>query len=187
MIVRTERPLRWDRKRWTNRLQSRSLYEGARLTAVVVCLVVLGSAQVFADTTLIPRRALFAEADRPVAALSPDGERIAYIEIQDAKRSAWVAPAANPEARTRVTLLDDGKPLGLWWSTDGQRLLVQQQVPGGVRLSSCDASGASPIDLTPIRGVSARLERLSGTLPGQALVALNLHVPSSAPPGSLAG
>jgi glycosyltransferase involved in cell wall biosynthesis len=141
--------------------------------AVVVCLVVLGSAQVSADTTLIPRRALFADADRPVAALSPGGERIAYIEVQDATRSAWVAPADDPEARTRVALLDDGQPLGLWWSADGQRLLVQQQVRDGVRLSSCDASGAPSIDLTPIPGVSARLERLSGKLPGQALVALN--------------
>jgi dipeptidyl aminopeptidase/acylaminoacyl peptidase len=42
-----------------------------------------------------------------------------------------------------------------------------------VRLASCNASGASPIDLTPLRGVSARLERLSSKLPGQALVALN--------------
>ena len=174
MIARAERRLRLCRPlRRTKRLPSPSLHERVRLAAVVVCLVVLGSAQVSADTTLIPRRALFADADRPVAALSPGGERIAYIEVQDATRSAWVAPADDPEARTRVALLDDGQPLGLWWSADGQRLLVQQQVPDGVRLSSCDASGAPSIDLTPIRGVSARLERLSGELPGQALVALN--------------
>lgn len=162
MIVRAER-------------LSRSLHEKVRLAAVVVCLVVFGfaSARASADTTLIPRRALFADADRPVAVLSPGGERVAYIEIQDAKRSAWVAPVDNPEARTRVALLDEGQPLGLWWSADGQRLLVQQQVADGVRLASCNASGAAPIDLTPMRGVSARLERLSGELPGQALVALN--------------
>jgi dipeptidyl aminopeptidase/acylaminoacyl peptidase len=174
MIVRAESRLRLCRPlRRTNCLPSRSLHERVRRAAVVVCLVVLGSAQVSADTTLIPRRALLADADRPVAALSPGGERIAYIEVQDATRSAWVAPADDPEARTRVALLDDGQPLGLWWSADGQRLLVQQQVRDGVRLSSCDASGAPSIDLTPIRGVSARLERLSGELPGQALVALN--------------
>ena len=143
MIVRAERRLRLCRPlRRTNRLPSRGFHERCRLAAVVVCLVVLGSAQVSADTTLIPRRALFADADRPVAALSPGGERIAYIEVQDATRSAWVAPADDPEARTRVALLDDGQPLGLWWSADGQRLLVQQQVRDGVRLSSCDASGA---------------------------------------------
>jgi dipeptidyl aminopeptidase/acylaminoacyl peptidase len=174
MIVRAERRLRLCRPLCrTNRLPSRCLHERVRLAAVVVCLVILGSAQVSADTTLIPRRALFADADRPVAALSPGGERIAYIEVQDGTRSAWVAPADDPEARTRVALLDDGQPLGLWWSADGDRLLVQQQVRDGVRLSSCDASGAASIDLTPIRGVSARLERLSGALPGQALVALN--------------
>jgi dipeptidyl aminopeptidase/acylaminoacyl peptidase len=141
--------------------------------AAVACLVVLGSAQLHAETALIPRRALFADADRPVAALSPDGERIAYIEIRNATRSAWVAPANDPQARTRVALLDQGQPLGLWWSADARRLLVQQQVSDGVRLASCDASGAAPIDLTPIQGVSARLERLSAELPGQALVALN--------------
>lgn len=178
MIVRAERSLRRDRPlRWTNRLPSQSRHETARRAAVVVCLVVLGSAQASADTTLIPRRALFAEADRPVAALSPGGERIAYIEVQDAMRSAWVAPADDPEARTRVALVDDGQPLGLWWSTDGKRLLVQQQVRDGMRLSSCDASGERSIDLTPIPGVNARLERLSGELPGQALVALNSRDP----------
>ena len=83
------------------------------------------------------------------------------------------APVGDPETRTRVALLEDGQPLGLWWSADGQRLLVQQQVSGGVRLASCDTSGHASIDLTPIRGVSARLERLSSELPGQALVALN--------------
>ena len=174
MIVRAERRLRLCRPlRRTNRLPSRSLQKRVRRAAVVVCLVVLGSAQVSADTTLIPRRALFADADRPLAALSPGGERIAYIEVQDAKRSAWVAPADDPEARTRVALLDQGQPLGLWWSADGKRLLVQQQVADGVRLASCDASGAPSIDLTPIAGVSARLERLSGELPGQALIALH--------------
>ncbi len=174
MIDRAERRLRLcDLLLRTNRLPARSVHQRASLAAVVVCLVVLASAPVSADTTLIPRRALFAAADRPVAVLSPGGERIAYIEVQGAKRSAWVAPADDPEARTRVALLDDGQPLGLWWSADGGRLLVQQQVPDGVRLSSCDVSGAAPIDLTPIRGVSARLERLSGELPGQALVALN--------------
>src|SRR6478609_4265638 len=93
---------------------SRSLYlhKRVRLATVVVCLVVFGSdaARVSADTTLIPRRALFADADRPVAALSPGGELIAYIEIQDRARSAWVAPADDPQARTRVALLDDGQP-----------------------------------------------------------------------------
>jgi dipeptidyl aminopeptidase/acylaminoacyl peptidase len=159
--------------RRTNRLLSRSLHERVRLAAVVVCLVAVVSTPVSADTTLIPRRALFADADRPVVTLSPGGERIAYIEVQGATRSAWVAPVDDPAARTRVELLEGGQPLGLWWSADGQRLLLQQQVKGGVRLSSCDASGASSIDLTPMRGVSARLERLSGKLPGQALIALN--------------
>lgn len=174
MIVRALRRLRSCRPlRRTNRPASRSLHDKVRLAAVVVCLVVLSSVQASADTALIPRRALFADADRPVAVLCPDGERIAYIEIQDATRSAWIAPADNPEARTRVALLDGGQPLGLWWSADGQRLIVQQRVQDGVRLSSSDASGASPIDLTPIPGVSARLERLSAKLPGQALVALN--------------
>ena len=144
-----------------------------RLAAVIVCLGVFASAQLRADPTLIPRRALFADADRPVAALSPSGEWIAYIEVQAAMRSAWGAPASDPEARTPVALLEDGQPLGLWWSANGQRLLVQQQVRDGVRLASCDAAGTSPIDLTPMPRVSARLERLSGELPEQALVALN--------------
>lgn len=141
--------------------------------AVVAFLAVLGSSRASADTTLIPRQALFADGDRPVVALSPDGERIAYIEILEMTRSAWIAPAFDPKARTRIALLEGGQPLGLWWSADGQRLLVQQQVGNDVRLSSCHAAGERPIDLTPIGGVSARLERLSGALPGQALVALN--------------
>src|SRR3954453_15455210 len=101
MIVRAERRLRLCRPlRTTNRLPSRSFCERVRLTAAGVCLVLVGSAHVSADTILIPRRALFAEADRPVAALSPGGERIAYIEIQDRARSAWIAPADDPQART---------------------------------------------------------------------------------------
>lgn len=145
----------------------------ARLAAVVVGLLVLGSARVSAEPPLIPRQALFAGADRPVVALSPGGERIAYIEVQDATRSAWIAPTDDLEGRTPVALLDQGQPWGLWWSADGERLLVQQQVPDGVRLACGDASGGSAIDLTPLPGVDARLERLSAELPGEALVALN--------------
>jgi len=141
--------------------------------AFAVGLLVFGSAQVSAETILIPRRALFADADRPVATLSPGGERIAYIEVQGAKRSAWVAPAEHLEARTRVALLDQGQPFGLWWSADGKPLIVQQQVRDGVRLASCNASGDGAVDLTPIGGVSARLERLSGEFPGHALVGIN--------------
>ncbi|MBX7165885.1 MAG: prolyl oligopeptidase family serine peptidase [Pirellulales bacterium] len=174
MIDRAERRWRRDRPlRSTNLRAVRNADQKWRFAGVVAWLVLLGSAQASADTTLIPRRALFVDADRPVAVLSPDGERIAYIEIQDGTRTAWVAPSDDPDARTRVALLDQGQPLGLWWSADGQRLLVQQQVRDGVRLASCDASGAPTIDLTPLPGVSARLERLSGELPGQALVALN--------------
>jgi dipeptidyl aminopeptidase/acylaminoacyl peptidase len=143
----------------------------------VVCLVVLGSATSHAETTLIPRRALFADADRPVVTLSPDGLRIAYLEIQDGTRSAWIAPVDDLEARTRVALLDGGQPLGLWWSSDGQRLIIQQQVADGVRIASCDPTGAALVDLTPMRGVSARLERLSAQLPRHALVALNNRDP----------
>ncbi len=153
--------------------QTASLRHRLCLAATVISVAVLDSTHVSADPTLIPRRALFADADRPVAALSPDGQRIAYIEVQDTSRAAWVAPANNPKTRTRVQLLDQGQPQGLWWSADGQRLLVQQQVRDGVRVASCDASGAAPVDLTPIPGVSARLERLSGKLPLHALVALN--------------
>src|SRR5689334_8185036 len=109
MIVRAERRLRLCRPLGrTNRLPSGCYHERVRLAAVVVCLVVLGSAPVSADTTLIPRRTLFADADRPLAALSPGGERIAYIEVQDGTRSAWVARADDLEARTPVALLDDG-------------------------------------------------------------------------------
>jgi len=158
--------------RGTNRVRVRSLPKVVS-HAAVLCLIVLVAAQASAESTLIPRQVLFADADRPVVALNPSGELVAYIEVQDATRSAWVAPTSDPEARTRVELLDQGKPLGLWWSVDGQRLLVQQQVSDGVRLSSCDASGTSSLDLTPIRGVQARLERLSVELPDQVLVALN--------------
>lgn len=143
------------------------------IAAAIAWLIALGAAPGSAEPALIPRRALFADADRPVAALSPAGDRIAYIAIQDATRSAWVAPADDPEARAPVVLVDHGQPVGLWWSADGQRLLVQQQVRDGTRLTSCDASGGAAIDLTPIPGVRARLERLSGVLPGHALVALN--------------
>src|SRR5262249_9766706 len=112
--------------RWCRYHSLRRPYENVRLAAVVVGLVVLGSAPASADTPLIPRRALFADADRPVAALAPDGERIAYIEIQAGTRSAWVAPVDDLDVRARIELLDGGQPLGLWWSADGQRLIVQQ-------------------------------------------------------------
>ncbi len=122
---------------------------------------------------LIPRAALFSSADRPVAKLSPDGKRIAYVEIEAARRSVWVAPVDEPEKRTRVRLPDNGQPLTLWWSTDGARLVVQQRVADGVRLLSCDLTQDKSIDLTPLRGVIARLEKLSPEMPEQALVAIN--------------
>ena len=82
-------------------------------------------------TPLIPRRVLFAGADRSVVRLSPDGRRLAFLAPVDGVLNLWTAPVADvgqARALTRVTDRD----LGPWlaFMPNSRHILFEREQGG---------------------------------------------------------
>ena len=174
MIVRAERRLRLCRLlRGTNRLPSRSLHDRVSRAAVVVCLVVFGSAQVERGHNSDP-------TPRSVRRRGPAGRCAEPRRGADRlHRGSGCDAIGLGRTRGRSGSANSGRARRSR-TTLGSVVVGRRQAPacataGRGRRAALELRcfGAPSIDLTPIRGVSARLERLSGELPGQALVALN--------------
>jgi len=54
-----------------------------------------GAAPALSPIRLIPRRVLFAGADRSVVRLSPDGRRVAFLAPVDGVLNLWIGPLAD--------------------------------------------------------------------------------------------
>ena len=128
---------------------------------------------------LIPRSLLFGSPDRLAPALAPDGERIAYLAPRDGVANIWVQDLDGAHSRP-VTADAERGVLGFTWAPDGKRLLVPADHDGDERghLFVVDLDGGPPRDITPFRGVQARLIGFDQHRPGTALVGLNVTDPA---------
>src|SRR5689334_4122100 len=55
------------------------------------------------DPSLIQRHLLFANPDRALPLLSPDGKRLSYLSNVDGVLNVWVAPTSEPNAAKAIT------------------------------------------------------------------------------------
>src|ERR1041385_2181357 len=143
-----------------------------------LCLTILSALIVGVELPpLIPRETLFANADRFLPQLSPDGARI-----------AWIAPDKNGVANIWVDRLDGSDPKVVtnenhrpivWyaWAGDAKHILYFQDNAGDEidHLFSTDLTSQTVRDLTPFRGVRAQNPLLDPKHPKSVLVALNLR------------
>ena len=143
-----------------------------------LCLTILSALIVRGELPpLIPRETLFANADRFLPQLSPDGARI-----------AWIAPDKNGVANIWVDRLDGSDPKVVtnenhrpivWyaWAGDAKHILYFQDNAGDEidHLFSTDLTSQTVRDLTPFRGVRAQNPLLDPKHPKSVLVALNLR------------
>lgn len=108
--------------------------------------------------------------------ISPDGTRIAWIEIEDGRGTIYMR-RTGAEARVRIYRNAERSLSNVVWSADGRWLLTLQDAGGdeGYHLFRIDPStpSAPPVDLTPMPGVEAEFIRLPSEAPETAVIWLN--------------
>jgi dipeptidyl aminopeptidase/acylaminoacyl peptidase len=125
---------------------------------------------------LIPRRVLFADADRSVVRISPDGRRIAFLAPLDGVQNLFVAPIDDVgQARpfTRVTDRNLG-PWVIWLHNDRHVVFFREQ--GGDenwQAHRVDLQTGDILPLTPGPGVKSYLQEHSYRYPDELILAHN--------------
>ncbi len=113
------------------------------------------------------------------AAVSPDGARIATIEMLDGRAAIYVVALSTGERHLVYRNAD--RSLGnVSWSPDSRFLLTLQDNGGdeGYHLFRLDPAGmGKAVDLTPFKGVQAELIRTSGQRSGAIAISLNKRDP----------
>lgn len=128
-----------------------------------------------ADASLLSRSILFANPDRALPTLSPDGKRLAYLSNVDGVMNVWVAPASD---LTKAKPVTQDKKRGIWiyhWAYTNDHVLYMQDKDGDENwhLHGVDLKSGTDRDLTPVEGAQARLEEMSPRFPREVLVGLN--------------
>jgi dipeptidyl aminopeptidase/acylaminoacyl peptidase len=131
-------------------------------------------------TPLIPRRVLFAGADRSVVRLSPDGRRLAFLAPVDGVLNLWTAPLADvgkARALTRVTDRD----LGPWlvWMPNSRQVLFSREQGGDENWQThrADVESGELLALTPGPAVKSYVQQVSPRFPAEVLIGHNQRDP----------
>ncbi len=128
-----------------------------------------------ADATLLGRSALFANPDRAMPTLSPDGKRIAYLSSVDGVLNVWVAPVGDL-AKAKPVTQDKKRGIRTYrWAFTNDHVLYMQDKDGDENwhLHAVDLKSGADKDLTPLEGVQARIEEISHRVPNEVLVGIN--------------
>lgn len=132
-----------------------------------------------APSTLVPLEDFARAPQFQSAAVSPDGARIATIEMLDGRAAIYVGAIGTGE-RHLVYRDADRSLSNVSWSPDSRFLLTLQDNGGdeGYHLFRLDPIKMSKaVDLTPFKGVQAELIRTSGQRSGAIAISLNKRDP----------
>lgn len=124
---------------------------------------------------LLPRSLLFGNPDRAQVRISPDGTRLAWIAPVEGVLEVWVAPADDVDAARPVTA-DRRRGIRAFAWTHAPGRLVYVQDEGGDEdwhVLAVDVDAGTTLDLTPFRGVQARIAALSPRRPWEIVLATN--------------
>jgi dipeptidyl aminopeptidase/acylaminoacyl peptidase len=133
-----------------------------------------------ANTPLIPRRVLFAGADRSVVRISPDGRRIAFLAPIDGVLNLWVADVRDPTRARPLTRVTD-RDLGPWivWLHNNRHVVFFREQGGDENWQAhrADVSTGDILALSPGPGVKAYIQQTSRHFPDELLIAHNQRDP----------
>ncbi len=124
---------------------------------------------------LLPRSLLFGNPDKARARLSYDGTRIGFLAPVNGVMNVWVGPASDPSAARPVTNDTDRGIDRYDWSYNSNYLVYLQDQAGDEnwRVYGLDLDSGKVSDLTPQKGVQARIETLSPRFPNELMVSIN--------------
>ena len=128
---------------------------------------------------LIPRDVFFGNPDRAAARLSPDGKHISWLAPKDSVLNVWVAPRGDLE-KARVVTDDRKRGIRTYFSAFTSKHILYLQDVGGdedFHVYAVDLQTDTTTDLTPLKGVRARIESVSHKFPEEVLIGLNDRKP----------
>jgi dipeptidyl aminopeptidase/acylaminoacyl peptidase len=133
-----------------------------------------------AEAALIPRAALFGDAPRSDAKLSPRGDRVAFLAPRDGASNLWVMSVG---AMGEVRPVTDDSDRGIHdfiWAEDSATLLyaMDEQGDGGARIYAVDAGGAAPPRALTPPGARAEIIGMSASDPAGVVVMLYQRDPA---------
>ena len=124
---------------------------------------------------LIPREVLFGNPEIVGVSLSPDGKRIAYLAPDQGVLNLWVRDLDGDAAPRVLTQRRDRPQRGASWTADGRYLISSRDRAGDENtvLVRIDPQTGESRDLTPAKGVRARVVGADRDAPNDLVVALN--------------
>jgi len=125
---------------------------------------------------LVPRRVLFADPERSIARISPDGRRVAFLAAVDGVLNVWVGPIDDPAAARPLTRVTD-RNLGPWllWMPNNRHVVYFRERGGDENWQAhrVDVETGAIIALTPAPGVKSYVHQQSHRFPDELLIAHN--------------
>ncbi len=124
---------------------------------------------------LIDRDMLFGNPDKAAARVSPDGTQLSFLAPKDGVLNVYVGPIDDPSAAVPVT---DDKQRGIrsyFWAYTNKHIIYRQDAGGDEdwHVYCVNLKDKKTTDLTPTKGISARIEAVSYRFPSEILVNIN--------------
>jgi dipeptidyl aminopeptidase/acylaminoacyl peptidase len=126
------------------------------------------------EPALISRVALFGDAPRSGARLSPRGDKVAFLAPRDGANNIWLMSVGAIDEARPVTDDTDRGIRDFVWAQDNATLLYMQdaQGDGNERLFAVSATGGDPRALTPA-GTHAEILGTAAGDPAGVVISLN--------------
>lgn len=134
-----------------------------------------GAALPAGEPPAVPAQTAPVTGDKAEPRISPDGARISYLAPVNGVLNVWVSPVGQPESAKPVT---DDKKRGIHtysWAFTNHHIIYLQDKDADENWHVCSVNIDSGVvrDLTPLKGVQARVQTLSPVLPSEILVGLS--------------
>ena len=144
---------------------------------LVLSVLLLAAAPLWAETPLIPREVLFGNPTKAAPQISPDGTRLAYLApSKDGVLNVWVRTIGKDDDAQVTNDTKRGIRIHMW-AENGKNLLYLQDIGGDENwhVYAVDLTSKVVRDLTPFQGIRAQTILLDKHFPNQMLVGLNLR------------
>jgi dipeptidyl aminopeptidase/acylaminoacyl peptidase len=126
------------------------------------------------STALIPREVLFGTPEKSDPKISPEGSLVAYLAPYEKVLNVWIYD--RREKTAHVLTREKGSGISFYtWAPDGAAILFRQDSEGDTsgHLQKIDLFGEAVKDLTPFKGIQARVLSAEGPFSNQILIELN--------------
>jgi dipeptidyl aminopeptidase/acylaminoacyl peptidase len=150
------------------------------LSASMLTLVSAAERLSSSSPDLISREILFGNPDRAGVRISPDGKHLSYLAPVDGVMNVWVGPADAPDMAKPVTQDKKRGIRSYFWAYTNQHIVYTQDEGGDEdwHAYAVDLKSGKTTDLTPMKGITARIEGVSERLPGELLISINDRDPA---------